>query len=120
MSGCAISQQIAEILVVDLHERRPECPVPTLLLELLRLREDLRQGPRDQAPRAWLLGALHRESLPRPGLTVGEYADLVTIERRLHKRLDLFEDFLLRGARAEDAIEREGRAALLAPVEAKL
>mmetsp|Transcript_12652 Transcript_12652/g.44776 ORF Transcript_12652/g.44776 Transcript_12652/m.44776 type:complete len:956 (-) Transcript_12652:67-2934(-) len=102
-----LPKQIPDDLVVNLHERGLQGPLPALQPHLFRGREDLPKRARDEAPRARLATTLHGEGLAGASLSIGEDADLVAVQGGLHQAGDLGEEVLLGGRRAEDLVEAE-------------
>ena len=122
-------QQILDVLVVNLNhggaDRERRRGHASVLLSSLhrgvpRL-EDLLDGPRNQTAvvveveiLALILrfagfparvAAEHRVRLSRPRLAVGEYANLVPVQRRLHEVRDLLEHLALPAVLAEHAVK---------------
>mmetsp|Transcript_69624 Transcript_69624/g.154092 ORF Transcript_69624/g.154092 Transcript_69624/m.154092 type:complete len:271 (-) Transcript_69624:623-1435(-) len=100
------AQQVMQLLVVDLQKGRLHGDRPTRLAHVLRLQEDATQGAGDDTL-AVLLRTLHGVSLSRAGLAIGEDADLVAIQGRLHQVRDFVEDGDLVVARAEDLVKHK-------------
>lgn len=89
-----------------------------LALEVLRVLEDLLDGPGDHTDVLGLpVAALHGEGLAGAGLAVGEHAHVVAVDGGLHELADLLEHVALRRRGLEHAVELElvlGRLVLVA------
>mmetsp|Transcript_72404 Transcript_72404/g.234052 ORF Transcript_72404/g.234052 Transcript_72404/m.234052 type:complete len:233 (-) Transcript_72404:2124-2822(-) len=97
-----VTQQISDLLVVDLNQRTLELNLPALAL-LCHL-EKLVECP--GVDTGLLLGALHGVRLSGAGLAVGEDRDVVAVHGRLDEVCAVVKDLLLVAGR-EQAVEVE-------------
>mmetsp|Transcript_2081 Transcript_2081/g.5119 ORF Transcript_2081/g.5119 Transcript_2081/m.5119 type:complete len:407 (-) Transcript_2081:809-2029(-) len=105
----AVGQQVADALVVNLHEGGLQAVVPPLRRQLLDGAQQLVHGSRDDAARLGPGAALHRVRLPRARLAVAEKADVVAVQRALYQLAHLLEHRGLRGTRCEYFVESKRR-----------